>query len=44
MVAVIFTAVFVSSILILPAVILLWMWNLEKPIPKREKRGDRSCG
>jgi hypothetical protein len=29
---------------LLPAVILLWMWNLEKPIPKREKRGDRSCG
>ena len=23
---------------------LLVMWNLEKPIPKREKRGDRSCG
>ena len=23
---------------------LLLMWNLEKPIPKREKRGDRSCG
>ena len=23
---------------------LLVMWNLEKPIPKREKRGDRYCG
>ena len=23
---------------------LLFMWNLEKPIPEREKRGDRSCG
>ena len=23
---------------------LLVMWNLETPIPKREKRGDRYCG
>jgi hypothetical protein len=34
---VIFLGVFVSSILILPAVILLWMWNKETPILKREK-------
>jgi hypothetical protein len=30
-------AVFVSSLLLLPAVLLLWMWNKEKPILKREK-------
>jgi hypothetical protein len=29
--------VFVISILFLPAVLLLWMWNKEKPILKREK-------
>ena len=31
MVAVTSMVVFVSSILILPAVILLWMWNKETP-------------
>jgi ABC-type transport system involved in cytochrome c biogenesis permease subunit len=31
MVAVIFMAVFVISLLLSPAVILLWMWNKETP-------------
>ena len=31
-----FLAVFVSSILLLPAVLLLWMWDQETPTPKRE--------
>jgi len=31
MVAVIFMAVFVSSLALLPAVFLFWMWNKETP-------------
>ena len=34
----IFLAVFVSSLLLLPAVLLLWMWDQETPTPKRESR------
>jgi hypothetical protein len=30
-------AVFVSSILLLPAVFLLWMWNNETPTPLTNK-------
>ena len=32
----IFLAVFVNSLLLLPAVLLLWMWDQETPTPKRE--------
>ena len=37
MAPVILLAVFVTSLLISPAVILLWMWNKETPTLKREK-------
>tara|TARA_R100001163_G_scaffold56465_1_gene44177 strand:- start:231 stop:389 length:159 start_codon:yes stop_codon:yes gene_type:complete len=37
MVVAILLAVFVNSLFILPAVILLWMWNKETPTLKREK-------
>jgi hypothetical protein len=33
--------VFVTSILLLPAVVLLWMWNKETPTLKREKNKGR---
>jgi len=33
----IFLGVCVTSILLLPAVILLWIWNQETPTLKREK-------
>jgi hypothetical protein len=39
MAPVILLAVFVSSLFLLPAVLLMWMWNKEKPILKREKQG-----
>ena len=31
-----FKAICVSSLLLLPAVVLLWMWDQETPTPKRE--------
>ena len=31
-----FKAICVSSLLLLPAVVLLWMWIQETPTPKRE--------
>ena len=31
-----FKAICVSSLLLLPAVVLLWMWDKETPTPKRE--------
>jgi len=34
-------AVFVTSLLISPAVILLWMWDQETPTLKREKSKGR---
>ena len=37
----IFLGVFVTSIFILPAVLLLWMWNKETPTLKREKNKGR---
>jgi len=36
-----FLAVFVTSILLLPAVVLLWMWNKETPTLKRDKNKGR---
>jgi len=33
----IFLGVCVTSLFILPAIILLWMWNKETPTLKREK-------
>jgi len=39
MAQVILLAVFVISVLISPAVILLWMWNQETPTLKRENKG-----
>ena len=33
--------VFVTSLFLLPAVILLWMWNQETPTLKREKNKGR---
>jgi uncharacterized protein involved in outer membrane biogenesis len=39
MALVILLAVFVNSLFLLPAVILLWVWNKEKPILKRDKQG-----
>jgi len=36
MVVELFKAICVSSLLLLPAVVLLWMWNQETPTPKRE--------
>jgi hypothetical protein len=41
MIADIFLAVFVINLLILPAVILMWMWNKETPTLKREKSKGR---
>tara|TARA_R100000278_G_C5351402_1_gene121966 strand:+ start:429 stop:542 length:114 start_codon:yes stop_codon:yes gene_type:complete len=37
MVVAILLAVFVTSLLISPAVVLLWVWNQETPTLKREK-------
>ena len=37
MIADIFLGVFVTSLFILPAVILLWMWNKETPTPLTNK-------
>jgi len=34
----IFLAVFVSSLLLLPAILLLWVWDQETPTLKRENR------
>ena len=31
-----FKAIGVSSLLLLPAVVLCWMWDQETPTPKRE--------
>jgi hypothetical protein len=31
-----FKAICVSSLLLLPAVVLFWKWNQETPTPKRE--------
>jgi len=31
-----FKAICVSSLLLLPAVVLFWSWNQETPTPKRE--------
>ena len=31
-----FKAICVSSLLLLPAIFLFWMWNQETPTPKRE--------
>ena len=31
-----FKAICASSLLLLPAILLLWMWNKETPTPKRE--------
>jgi len=39
MIAVFFLGVFVSSLALLPAVVLLWVWNKETPTLKREKKG-----
>ncbi len=36
MVVELFKAICVSSLLLLPAVVLLWMWDQETPTPKRE--------
>jgi len=36
-----FLGVFVSSLFLLPAVLLLWMWNKETPTLKREKNKGR---
>jgi uncharacterized protein involved in outer membrane biogenesis len=37
MALVILLGVFVTSLLISPAVLLLWMWNKEKPVLRKEK-------
>ena len=36
MVVELFKAICVSSLLLLPAVVLFWMWDQETPTPKRE--------
>tara|TARA_R100000426_G_scaffold52957_1_gene38300 strand:- start:42 stop:158 length:117 start_codon:yes stop_codon:yes gene_type:complete len=36
--AVIFTAVFVSSLLLLPAIFMFWMWNQETPTLKERDK------
>ena len=36
MVVELFKAICVSSLLLLPAIVLLWMWDQETPTPKRE--------
>jgi hypothetical protein len=41
MALVILLAVFVTSLLISPAVLLLWMWDQETPTLKREKNKGR---
>jgi hypothetical protein len=31
-------AVFVNSLLLLPAIFMFWIWDQETPTPKREKK------